>query len=63
MIRIEPDRYGSKCNNCGGTENVKTINVSSGTSKTYCGLCLCKECRLALAVKLRKDLFNLKLGN
>lgn len=56
MISIEPDKYGSKCNNCGGNGDVKAVNVGMASSNTYGGFCLCRKCRLELSRIIRRDL-------
>lgn len=56
MISIEPDKYGSKCNNCGGNDDVKAVNVGRASSNTYGGFCLCKKCRRDLASIIRRDM-------
>lgn len=56
MIRIEPEKYGSKCNNCGSTDDVKAVNVGMASSNTYGGFCLCKKCRRDLSRIIRRDM-------
>ena len=56
MIRIELEKYGSKCNNCGGIDDVKAVNVGMASSNTYGGFCLCNKCRRDLSRIIRRDM-------